>query len=642
MKPIYDLVTGRLLLDPDRPVPPAFQSVPRHEIDRALSRYILSVSGWRTVFAPHEESDDPQIGNADAILLACAGRVIGELLRGSAPRFPAKVVLATDSRPTGPAITNILLRSLLSMEIEVRVLGIAATPEVMAYTKVVPELDGFVYVTASHNPVGHNGLKIGLSDGAVLNKLRAEELIARFTKMVSNDSAVRTAVDAARAVPPAVLADHHVSSTQWRQQCARTYSQFVTEVITGTRGSANTGDSMEQLRRSVTRAKAGIVCDFNGSARAGSIDRFFLREMGFAFESINDQPGAITHAIIPEGESLTPCRELLSAARARSAGFIAGYTPDNDGDRGNFVLATGNGSTVTELPAQQGFALAEVAELAWYRYLNPGGGTARLAVVVNDATSLRIDAIAERFGARVYRAEVGEANVLELSSRLHAEGCVVPILGEGSNGGTIIPPSTVRDPLTAIGSLAKLLYAETDDGTRSPMAIWYRACGVSMPTGHRPTIGELLATLPAYQTTATTDPDAIMKITTTNHALLKAAYEELFPAAWEERKTELGSRFGITSWTEFNYEGADEIEGVGPSKRSGNERGGFRILFHDDAGFPIAFIWMRGSATEPVFRVLADVRSDDPEDARFLLRWHRSIIEKADSLVTKRSGHAGA
>ncbi len=642
MKPIYDLVTGRLLLDPDRPAPPPFQSVPRHEIDRALSRYILSVSGWRTVFAPDEESDEPRISSADAVLLACAGRVIGELLRGSAVRFPAKVVLATDSRPTGPAIADILLRALLSLEIEVRVLGIAATPEVMAYTKIVPELDGFIYVSASHNPVGHNGLKIGLSDGAVLNKLRAEELITRFTKAVSDDGTVRTAVDAARAVPPTFLADHHVSSTQWRQQCARIYSQFVTEVITGTSGSPDTGDRMEQLRRSITRAKAGIVCDFNGSARAGSIDRFFLREMGFEFDSMNDQPGAIAHAIIPEGESLTPCRELLTAARARSAGFVAGYTPDNDGDRGNFVLATGNGSTVTELPAQQGFALAVVAELAWHRYLNPGGTSQPVTVVVNDATSLRVDAIAERFDAHVHRAEVGEANVLELSSRLHAEGCVVPILGEGSNGGTIIPPSTVRDPLTAIGSLAKLLYAESDDGTNSPMAIWYRACGVSMPTGHRPTIGELLATLPVYQTTATTDTDAVMKITTTNHAHLKAAYEELFPAAWAERKAELSYRFGITSWTEFNYEGAEEIEGVGASKRSGSERGGFRILLHNDAGFPIAFIWMRGSATEPVFRVLADVRSDDPEDARFLLRWHRSIIEEADRLATKRGGHTGA
>ena len=48
-----------------------------------------------------------------------------------------------------------------------------AAPEIMAYARGVAGAEredaaGFVYVSASHNPRGHNGLKFGLGDGGVL------------------------------------------------------------------------------------------------------------------------------------------------------------------------------------------------------------------------------------------------------------------------------------------------------------------------------------------------------------------------------------------------------------------------------------------------------------------------------------------
>ena len=39
------------------------------------------------------------------------------------------------------------------------------TMEIMAYAK---KLDGFIYISASHNPVGHNGIKFGTNNGGVL------------------------------------------------------------------------------------------------------------------------------------------------------------------------------------------------------------------------------------------------------------------------------------------------------------------------------------------------------------------------------------------------------------------------------------------------------------------------------------------
>ena len=55
----------------------------------------------------------------------------------------------------------------------------------------------------------------------------------------------------------------------------------------------------------------GVVIDFNGSARAASIDIPFLRERGAKLWTVNAIPGQIEHAIVPEGENLERARKTL-------------------------------------------------------------------------------------------------------------------------------------------------------------------------------------------------------------------------------------------------------------------------------------------------------------------------------------------
>ena len=71
-----------------------------------------------------------------------------------------------DTRPTGPAIAETMLRVFLAKKIAVSYTGIIASPEIMVYAH---SADGFVYISASHNPIGYNGIKFGLNDGGVLN-----------------------------------------------------------------------------------------------------------------------------------------------------------------------------------------------------------------------------------------------------------------------------------------------------------------------------------------------------------------------------------------------------------------------------------------------------------------------------------------
>jgi phosphoglucomutase len=63
-----------------------------------------------------------------------------------------------DSRFTGPAIADAMTRIFISQNIEIRSLFIIAAPEIMAYSAVDSNIDGFAYISASHNPIWHNGL----------------------------------------------------------------------------------------------------------------------------------------------------------------------------------------------------------------------------------------------------------------------------------------------------------------------------------------------------------------------------------------------------------------------------------------------------------------------------------------------------
>ena len=59
--------------------------------------------------------------------------------------------------------------------------------------------------------------------------------------------------------------------------------------------------------------------------------------------------------------------------------------------------------------------------------------------------------------------------------------------------------------------------------------------------------------------------------------------------------------------------------------------GGYKVALCDRDGREQAFLWMRGSKTEPVFRLIADVAGDREETHDYLLAWQRSLIERAST-----------
>ena len=61
-------------------------------------------------------------------------------------------------------------------------------------------------------------------------------------------------------------------------------------------------------------------------------------------------------------------------------------------------------------------------------------------------------------------------------------------------------------------------------------------------------------------------------------------------------------------------------------------KGGLKIIFKDSTLAPLAFIWMRGSGTEPVFRVMCDVKGDRAKQEHRLLEWETQMLLKADAM----------
>ena len=604
------------------------------ELRAALEGMILSASGWRGVFAASggEEDSTDRISPAHRIIAAAAALIFAEYLRAERGGQTPLVLVGSDTRPTGKTIAGAAIPVLLASGCAVRYAGFVAAPEIMAWARSLDsgQNAGFIFISASHNPIGHNGLKFGLTDGGVLAPAETARLITAFRSLLAESDSVARLESLITAADPAALQQVYAEENAAKQAARAAYFDFSAAVAWGTDGAL-----AAELKAGLMARPVGIACDFNGSARTVSIDRDFLSGLGLRFEAINEQPGGIAHRIVPEGESLDPCRCFIEKLHSQDASFILGYVPDCDGDRGNLVIWDEDLAKARILEAQEVFALACVAELShlvWtgeLTYDNKGNALAKVAVAVNDPTSLRVDRIATAFDVSVFRAEVGEANVVGLARRLREKGYIVRILGEGSAGGNITHPSAVRDPINTVLALTKLLSVRSTEGKPGLFELWCDLSDQAELYHADYGLADIIASLPPFVTTGAYAKEAVLRVNTADHSLLKKRYQEIFLREWEERKAGFKTRYGITGWEAIAYNGMEEKRGLGHFGEAG--RGGLKIAFRNGEGKTTASIWMRGSATEPVFRIMADAEGQDRRIERDLIEWQRHMTLAADA-----------
>lgn len=582
---------------------------------------ILSASGWRKVFAASgdEQDKNPEIKDEDRKLSVIAANVFFDYLSAFTGQQTPVIALGIDARPTGPAIADAMIHALIKKGAIIQYSAVTSAPEIMAYAK---KLDGFIYISASHNPIGHNGIKFGINDGGVICAQENAKLVEDFLKRLADDNGVEEAVKKAYSCTTSELKAVYDVKDSSKHNALYAYRNFINETITGTENKEYQADFFGMLDTYLADNPLGVVCDFNGSSRYQSIDRDFFAERKISFYSINDFE--IAHEIIPEAENLVHvAAEMEKLHKEGHNEVVLGYMPDCDGDRGNIVYWNEKEKKAVILKAQEVFSLSVLAELTYSIWQHGDEKDFKPAVAVNCPTSMRIEEIAKPLGAEVFRAEVGEANVVNLARKKREEGYTVRILGEGSNGGTITYPAAVRDPLNTIFALLKLLMMR-ESGLYE---MWCTKSGHKYKADF--TLSDVIESLPVYTTTGVSEPRAVLKVKTTDHAKLKAAFQKAFEAGWKKKASDLKKKYKITDWEAVITNGTEETRDVKDFSLSG--KGGLKIIFKDKDSTPLAFIWMRGSGTEPVFRIMCDVKGKNPDMEKALLEWETELIKKADA-----------
>ncbi|MGI5064571.1 phosphoglucomutase [Treponema putidum] len=606
------------------------------DINNELSKMILSASGWRKVFAESgkEEDGSSNIKYEDSILLCHAALAFSEFLSANFPNIKT-IVIGRDSRPTGSAIEEVFIKTFLSTSYDLKVIGCTAAPEIMAYAQSINA--AFAYISASHNPIGHNGLKFGLNTGGVLDGGQAKILINKFKENLKADDTEDKALKILHDFNLKKLQEIKMQTVYVKNEALSAYYNHSKTVITNSADPKMQNKFFDKLKKAVTDAKKegrplSIVADFNGSARAASIDRQFFTENEIALIGINEVPGNIVHGILPEGANLDFCAKKIEHlhsdpnASPLDKNCFLGYMPDCDGDRGNIIYWNEELNKAIPLEAQEVFTLSVIAETAYSFYCK--NGNKKPAIAVNGPTSLRIEEAAACFGAEVFRAEVGEANVVNLAAELREKNYNVRILGEGSNGGNITHPAKVRDPINTIFAILKLLLIKTEFMKKGLFHIWCEKSKQMYKYKPDFTLTDILKTLPQYKTTPTSEQRALLKIETKDHGILKGHYQKIFEEEWLKKKDDLKSRFGIVRYRSFSNNGTKQTEDLHDFSVSG--RGGLKIQFYNSKDEPVGFIWMRGSGTEPVFRIMADIKGSSSEDEIYLAEWQGEMVRRAD------------
>jgi len=179
--------------------------------------------------------------------------------------------------------------------------------------------------------------------------------------------------------------------------------------------------------------------------------------------------------------------------------------------------------------------------------------------------------------------------------------------------------------------MLKLLYLRDQGIVPGPFKLWLERTGRADAYRDNFGMADIIASLPPYATTSVFEARAALRVRTRDQGALKKTYGTLFREAWPALAKELQPSLGTLSWRVLASQGKEEKPLEGGFDVSGT--GGIKILLENRDGAVVAFLWMRGSGTEPVFRVMVDVRGGSQAMEELLLQWHTSLVRQADAIA---------
>ena len=209
---------------------------------------ITSASGWRKVFAESGDCNDttPDIGKENRIIAALVADTFADYIiaRNATPY----IVFGIDSRPTGPMIADTMLKIFIAKKIAVSYAGIIAAPEIMAYSRTA---DAFVYISASHNPIGYNGIKFGLNDGGVLSAEENARLVEGFNRRINSEEAINYVHELYQKCPEVDLDWVYTEASAVMHEASSIYRSFAKTTIAGTDDITKQNKLFAEIRKQV-------------------------------------------------------------------------------------------------------------------------------------------------------------------------------------------------------------------------------------------------------------------------------------------------------------------------------------------------------------------------------------------------------
>lgn len=356
-------------------------------------KLIISVSGLRGIIGE----------NLDAAIAAQYGCAFGTYLKSSIPKDKKlSVCIGRDSRPSGQMLLSAVASGLCSAGIDVVDIGLAATPTVgVALTSM--GFDGGIVITASHNPIPYNGVKLLLADGVAPEPEAAAKIRQIF---------IDKAFEPVGSVDCGKIA------------CCDNANQLHIDKI------------LKIIDVDIIASKKfKVVLDsVNGAGFPAA--KILLEKLGCEIVAVNNEPtGLFAHTPEPTKDNL---KELCDIVKQNNADI--GFAQDPDADR--LAIIDENGTYIGE---EYTLALA-----AKHIFKDRTGSAA-----ANLSTSRMIDDIAKQTNCTVIRTPVGEANV---AKAMLDNNCIIG--GEGNGGVIDLRVGPVRDSFVAMGLILELMATE--------------------------------------------------------------------------------------------------------------------------------------------------------------------------------------
>jgi phosphomannomutase len=323
------------------------------------------------------------------------------LKRTAADDKKLQVCIGRDSRASGKMMLAEVAAGLCSAGIDVIDLGIVPTPSVGIMLRLL-DCAGGVVITASHNPIQYNGIKLLSPEG------------------------VAPSPEAAAIIKKCYLDKDFIPAEDQGQVTAddRTDSIHIEKVLAIVDKDA------------IKAAGFKVVLDsVNGAGGPISV-KLLTKGFGCKVMPINFEPdGQFAHTPEPTEENLIGLCDVV-----KEKGAQVGFAQDPDADR--LAIVDENGKYIGEE-----YTLALAAKYILSKH--------RGKVATNLSTSRMVDDIAAQAGGEVIRTPVGEANV---AAAMIENNCVIG--GEGNGGIIDLRIGPIRDSLVGI-ALVLALMAET-------------------------------------------------------------------------------------------------------------------------------------------------------------------------------------